>query len=74
MPTLAESHVKDVCRPGEGSETCRYLLMSPGGWVCGKHSALAVTLDNRVREGTMRAHGDNCAGIGEDPDGKGTAP
>jgi hypothetical protein len=63
MPTLAESHVKDVCRPGKGSETCRYLLMGAGGWVCGKYSALAATLDNRVREGTMRAHGDNCVGM-----------
>lgn len=65
MPTIAQSHVTDVCRPGVGAETCRYLLMGPGGWDCGKESSLAALLDDRVRAGTMRARGDNCAGMGE---------
>lgn len=66
MPALTESHVKDVCRPGTGTETCRYLLLGAGGWVCGKHTVLAVTLDDRVREGTIVARGDNCAGMIDD--------
>lgn len=59
LPHLTEDHVKEVCRPGSGAETCRYLTMSRG-WSCAKLSAgLRLTLDSRE---DMVARGDNCEG------------
>lgn len=57
-----DGHVKAVCQPGQGAQTCRYLTMAPGGWSCEKLSALRNLLDWRVAEGTMIARGDNCEG------------
>lgn len=62
LAPLDEAHVMATCRPGAGAETCRYLAMGPKGWSCEKHSSLAQTLDDRVREETMTARGDNCEG------------
>src|SRR4051812_30441263 len=38
LEKLTDDHVKVVCRPGAGTETCRYLIMEPRGWSCEKHS------------------------------------
>lgn len=62
LPKLTDSHVMEVCRPGEKDETCRYLTMGAGGWSCEKHSALTYVLDSKVRAGTIVARGNNCEG------------
>jgi len=60
---IDDEYVLKVCRPGS-EETCRYLLMGPKGWGCGKMSPdVKQTLDQRVDQGLMVAKGDNCAGI-----------
>ena len=60
---IEDEYVLRVCRPGS-KETCRYLLMSPKGWECGKVILdLKDTLDKRVEQGLMKAKGDNCTGI-----------
>jgi len=60
-------HVAEVCRPGEGKLTCRYLTVSgmpPAGFVCGKLDAkVKHTIDSRVRDGKFNAQGDNCEGV-----------
>ena len=56
-----ETFVKDVCKPGHGADTCRYLLFG-GDWQCGKHDPIHHTLDARVAAETMNARGDNCNG------------
>ena len=30
------THVVQVCRPGHGAETCRFLTMSHDGWACAR--------------------------------------
>ena len=62
---LTEEHVKKVCKSGSG-KTCAYLTMSPpAGFVCAKvlgNQSIANTIDDRLREGTMNAKGNNCGG------------
>lgn len=62
LERLTGQHVTDICRPGEGTATCRYLTMSAKGWSCRKHTLLADTLDSRVIAETIIARGDNCEG------------
>lgn len=59
---LTEEHVANVCRPGAGAETCRYLTAGAKGFECAKDTGLAFTLDERVKRGEMTACGDNCPG------------
>lgn len=54
----------EVCKVGQGHETCRYLAISPDGWSCEKHTDLKAYLDRRVAEKTITARGDNCPGRG----------
>lgn len=58
---LTDSHVWNVCRPGEGAGTCAFLVFG-GGWRCAKGSELETELRVRVAAGTINARGDNCAG------------
>jgi hypothetical protein len=56
-----EAFVLETCRPLT-STCCRYLLMAPSGWTCGKLTALRAEIDHRVATGLFRATGDNCDG------------
>ena len=57
------NYVKDVCKIGQGNDCCRYLVMAPTGFECAKLDlSLKLTLDQRVRIGSMNAKGDNCPG------------
>lgn len=58
-----QQHVNDVCKPGEGGATCRYLVVGQRGFECEKYGSLRRILDNRVEKGEMAAKGDNCGGI-----------
>lgn len=56
-------HIKDVCKIGQGSNCCRYLMMAPNGWECGKLDPRAKSvLDNKVSSGGWTSKGDNCEG------------
>ena len=59
----SESHVDDVCKKGQGAATCRYLMYSSNGFVCGKNGEMRELVDRRAREGTMTAQSDNCEGV-----------
>lgn len=58
---LTMPHIKEVCKPGQGSACCRYLIVGSGGMQCAKiiDEARSV-LDSRVN--TMTAKSDNCEG------------
>jgi hypothetical protein len=61
MGKITDEYVKETCRPGQGEKTCRYLLMGPEGWECGKMDPSAkIIIDRRV--GGMAAKADNCEG------------
>lgn len=64
-PTFAVStFVRTTCRPGEGEQTCRYLVGTFDGlFHCAKLAPLiAYTIDGKVADDEMVATGDNCAG------------
>jgi hypothetical protein len=56
-------HIKDVCKIGQRELCCRYLLMAPTGWECGKLDPRAkMVLDAKVASGSFTSQGDNCEG------------
>ena len=60
------SHVKDICKIGQGYDTCRYLMMGIT-WQCAKlDSSMKATLD--ARGDSMNARGDNCPGCEKIPE------
>lgn len=61
MNKLTSEHVKNVCLPGQRTETCRYLVTDSSGWLCGKELPDIVAAIEARRE-RMTAQGDNCSG------------
>jgi hypothetical protein len=59
MP-LSQHRVGELCRLGQGPETCRFLLIGPKGACCARGSAFEVVILERLP--TMSAKGDNCSG------------
>jgi hypothetical protein len=60
------SYVKDICKIGQGKDTCRYLMMG-GTWECAKlDPSMKATLDGRGE--SMGAQGDNCPGCEKIPE------
>lgn len=58
---MLTSHVKDVCKIGQGHDCCRYLVMGTKGFECAKlQLSLRHTIDGRVHK--MSAQADNCEG------------
>lgn len=53
-------HVKNVCKIGQGSLCCRYLVMGTEGFECGRMSGMEEVIDNRIH--SMTAKGNNCGG------------
>ena len=62
---LTKEHIKSVCKPAKGKETCRYFCAGAEGFVCARVSgdtSIAHAMDSRVREGTAGAQSINCGG------------
>lgn len=58
---------RDICRIGQGSDCCRYIVGSAFGLECAKHQfKINDEIDRRVAAGMMRATGDNCEGLKDD--------
>lgn len=64
-PTTA--HVNSVCRPGQGTETCRFLCRDAVGDVCVKlapeHRPTRGLIEEQLAKGAFEAQGDNCEGV-----------
>ena len=61
---LTKAYIEEVCRPCT-SETCRYLIVGADGFECARvlgDTSIALNINDRVREGSMRAQGNNCGG------------
>ena len=59
-------HLHEVCLPGRGKDTCRYITCGSGGFECAKHTGIGKHLDNRVAQNTITAQADNCGGREKD--------
>jgi len=63
MVFLKERHVEKVCQRGDGEATCRYLIWRRGKHGCAKLDPQERELrDIRLKEGAVKAQGDNCDG------------
>ena len=60
--TLTKEHMAEFCQPHTGATTCRYLAFSTS-WECLKLTYFKENLDERVKNNTIRAKGDNCPGL-----------
>jgi hypothetical protein len=54
-----EEEVKELCRPGEGANTCVWLLIGSNGFECACHNR-PPTLLNRWTKGETTAKRDGC--------------
>lgn len=57
--------VRSICKMGQGSACCSFLLAGMGGFVCAKapgREGVKATLDARRQAGSIGAMGDNCFG------------
>ena len=59
---LPDGHEEGVCKKGQGAETCSFLGFGRGGFKCLKGSSFESAIQERRREGSMAAKGDNCSG------------
>lgn len=62
-PTHEE--VKELCRPGQGADTCIWLMMGADGWFCGYYNRQGIsltgeTLEDRWQKGLTVAKRDGC--------------
>lgn len=60
--TLSKEQMENICRVGQGKETCAFLIMTPDGMSCAKGTDSEKILSFRRETGQMRAQGDNCSG------------
>lgn len=65
-PTIEE--VKELCRPGEGADTCIWLAVGPNGFEClyynrGGKSLAGGTLEERWKRGLTVAKRDGCSKV-----------
>lgn len=59
---ISLEHVKKICKIGYGDKCCRYLSCGKE-FECLKHTYIKCILDERVKNKTINAKGDNCEGI-----------
>jgi hypothetical protein len=60
---ISEEELWGLCKAGQGSACCRYVVFDKEGFRCAKHNpVLAAQINANVLAGTMTAIADNCEG------------
>ena len=63
---IPKAHLISMCLlTPRSKKTCRYLCLTALGFICAKKTPMKVQLDDRVKNNTMNAQGDNCEGLGD---------
>jgi hypothetical protein len=63
------NQLKNICKVGQGSDCCRYVVAGVGGITCAKLvEELKTQIDKRVAMGKFSATSDNCEGKEESID------
>ena len=58
---MDDKKLKEICKIGQGEECCRYLVLGPQGFECGKFQGYKNLIDERVKTGSFNAKGDNAS-------------
>lgn len=61
----SDEEVQELCRPGQGADTCIWLMMGPDGWFCSYYNRQGIsltgeTLEERWCRGATVAKRDGC--------------
>ena len=59
---MDETHVKEICKFGQGSVVCGFLAVGGNGFECLKGTDAEDLIRSRQSRGEMNAKGDNCSG------------
>jgi hypothetical protein len=59
-------YLNKVCKIGQGSQCCRYIVAGPEGITCAKKTPFKAQIDMRVARGMFAAKADNCDGLPPD--------
>jgi hypothetical protein len=62
---IPQKYLDSVCQYKQAEKTCRYICLSVKGYICVKKTPIKEMLDDRVKNNSMKAVGDNCAGLGK---------
>lgn len=62
-------YIRDVCKIGQGSKCCKYLLMAPTGFECAKSNpGEKEMIDINWALHAHVSQGDNCEGVKKFPE------
>ncbi|MEK7498452.1 MAG: hypothetical protein AAB611_01170 [Patescibacteria group bacterium] len=59
---LLINHTKIVCKLGQGTNVCSFLILSAEGFECAKGTTWQAQIAERRAAKSMTAMGDNCSG------------
>lgn len=62
---ISKAHLSTICKIGQKEKTCKYIFLSPKGFICMKKSPAKKSIDEMVKENKMVAQSDNCEGLGD---------
>ena len=57
MKVIEVSQAAEICNLGKGEKCCAYLIMGSDGFECAKGTGFQPGIDERLKEGTMKAKG-----------------
>jgi hypothetical protein len=60
---IPQEHLESICKIKQQHETCKYIFLSPLGYVCMKNTPAKKELDRLAKTGQMTSRSDNCIGI-----------
>ena len=60
---IEEDKLNNICKCYKKDKTCKYIGLTPYGFVCVKNTPLKKVLDDRSDKDLMVAKGNNCKGL-----------
>lgn len=60
---ITKENLKNKCKIGQGSRTCKYIVMGRKGFICGKNTKFKEMLDTAAKKKQVVAISDNCKGL-----------
>jgi len=60
---ISQEHLYSVCKIKRQHETCKYIFLSPLGYMCMKNTPVRKEIDRLAKTGQMTSRSDNCDGI-----------
>jgi len=62
---ISKDHLDSICKIYKKNDTCRYIFLSPIGYICMKNTPMKKELDRLANNKKMVSRSDNCKGYGK---------